>query len=97
MKKATIYASLFLLAFGITAGLVTVTYDQAQAYQLCEFECVGHFYCNTHQTGPLCESNPKLPYYKYWVATCIGGPLNCPPTHWVGCCAGLVPIPIDSL
>ncbi len=91
MKKLTIYGSLFLFVFGLSAGLVVTMPGQAQAYQLCTLECVGQYYCNTHKTGELCTS-PKMPYYKYWVATCVGGPLNCPPTHWVGCCPKLIPI-----
>lgn len=86
MKKVTIFSTLFLAAFVVTAG-ITVFAGAVNAgvpcpTPICLLTC-------TTETGPLC-TNPALPYYEYGI-DCF-----CPhgnPHHWVpvdpvfqGCC-----------
>jgi hypothetical protein len=94
MKKATIYTSLFLFVFGLTAGFTLTFTDDAMAIEKCDGPCLGENRCHTDETGPLCLSNPRTPYYLYFHPSCADGPFNCPGApYWVGCCADLPEIP----
>jgi hypothetical protein len=93
MKRVTIFSSLFLFVFGMTAGLTLTLSQNTFAGPECDWECLGENVCHLDETGPLCLSNPKTPYYLYFHPTCSGGPLNCTNTpYWIGCCARLNPI-----
>lgn len=64
MKKVTIYAALFSVAFAFAIGLMAT--DQASAIPECtRFQCICDLYCSW-ETGPNC-TNPNLPYYLYSV------------------------------
>lgn len=93
MKKFTVYASLFAFAFALAVGTVITMPDRALATEECVWECLGYTECHYDETGPLCMSNPRTPYYLYFRPTCEQGPLNCPDApYWVGCCAKLNPL-----
>ncbi len=75
MKKLTILSSLFVVAFGLAVGMTVMFTAPAKAIWECGDICTGYYDC-TYQTGPLCTSNPRMPYYKYFHPTCGGGPYN---------------------
>ena len=88
MKKAAIFASVFIMALGLTIGIMV---SQAEAGPgNCKTVCVYELVCST-DTGPYCP-NPAFPYYMYEMNPyCLGYPalfcpedVNPPP---VGCCS----------
>ncbi len=86
MKKLTVLVPLFVFVFGLAAGITVTMYDQANALYMCAEGCSGYYECRLDETGPLC-THPWVPYYRYFVPTCSGGPGNCPGTpYFVGCC-----------
>jgi hypothetical protein len=81
MQKLATFAVLFVLAFGIAAGLTAVNANAIG------FRCQIHpdQYVCTSQTGPLC-TNPLEPYYLMQcrgVYVPGGGLCDC---FFIGCC-----------
>jgi len=56
MKRARIFAALFLLIFGLAVATTVLTADRAEAMPTI-------IYCS-RDTGPNC-TNPTHPYYLY--------------------------------
>jgi hypothetical protein len=93
MRKLTVFASIFVVTFALATICTFALFNEAKAIDKCTWDCLGENQCHYDETGPLCLSNPRTPYYLYFHPSCGGGPLNCPSNpYWVGCCAKLIPV-----
>lgn len=94
MKKASIIAATLLVVFGVTFGFVLSLNEDANAFQLCGWQCEFRTVWS-HDTGEYCPCNGigTTIYYVYRESSCLGGPRNCQYVKlWAGCWNGEVKI-----